>query len=97
MKSYNITTNGLTTLPGKWLLVAIVINSKGASSNTATIYDDIEGQETVERRIAKIDTTDSVTRLDFGLPIQYGINIRTATGTAPNLTVIYKEEPTLYN
>lgn len=90
-KSYNITTNGLTTLPGRWIFEAIVINTAGASSNTATLYDDVEGEETPEKRKATIDTTSAIGRLDYGLPMFDGINIRTATGTAPDLTVIYKE------
>lgn len=89
-KSYNITGNGLTTIPGRWILEAIVINKKGASSNVAKVYDDVEGEETPEKRKATIDTTANVQRLDYGIPMFEGINIRVETGTAGDLTVIYK-------
>ena|SRR3990167_521843 len=92
-KSRNITTNGLTSISGKLILIAIVINTKGASSNTAKIYDDVYGEETPEKLKATIDTTDRVGRIDYGIPMYEGINIRTATGTASNITVIYAETP----
>jgi|GEM_PF-1912448 hypothetical protein len=87
----NIKENGLTSLTGKFILIAVVINSKGASSNVAKIYDDIEGEETPERIIATIDTTSAIGRLNYGLPIYNGINIRTVTGTAPDITIIYRK------
>ena len=89
----NITTNGLTSTPGKLVLIAIVVNTKGGSSNTAKIYDDASGDESPERLIATIDTTASVGRIEYGLPMYRGINIRMATGTAANLTLIYSETP----
>lgn len=89
-RSYNISSNGLTTIPGRWILERIIINSKGASSNTAKIYDDVEGEETSENLKATIDTTASVGSLEYRIPMFNGINVRTATGTAPNLTVVYK-------
>ena len=92
-KSKNITTNGLTSISGKLVLIAIVINTKGASANTVKIYDDINGEETPEKLKATIDTTANVQRLDYGIPMFEGINIRTATGTAPDITVIYAETP----
>ena len=92
-KSQNITTNGLTSISGKFVLIAIVINTKGGSSNTAKIYDDVNGEETPEKLKATIDTTANVQRLDYGIPMFEGINIRTATGTPADLTVIYSETP----
>ena len=84
---------GLTSTPGKFVLVAIVINTKGGSSNTVKIYDDVSGEETPEQLIATIDTTEAAKRLDYGLPMYRGINIRVATGTAANLTLIYAPTP----
>src|SRR3990167_2722736 len=92
-KSKNITTNGLTSITGKLVLIAIVINTKGASSNTAKIYDDANGEETPEKLKGTIDTTDRVGRIEYGLPMYEGINIRTATGTPADITVIYAETP----
>lgn len=99
-KRINITTNGTTVLPvpsnpsRKFVLIRIVINAKGASSNTATIYDS---NETIgannEQLIGKIDTTANIATLEYGLPLYNGIYIVTATGTAPDLTVVYAETP----
>src|SRR3990167_6360172 len=91
--SRNTTTKGLTSISGKFVLIAIVINTKGGSSNTAKIYDDVNGEETPENLIATIDTTGATIRLDYGLPMLKGINIRTATGTDADLTVIYAPTP----
>ena len=92
-KSRNITNNGLTSITGKFVFIAIVINTKGGSSNTIKIYDDVNGEETPENLKATIDTTEAAKRLDYGIPMLKGINIRTATGTAADLTVIYAETP----
>ena len=92
-KYKNITTNGLTSTPGKSVLIAIVINTKGASSNTAKIYDDITGEETPGQLVATIDTTATIGRIEYGIFMSKGINIRTATGTPADITVIYAETP----
>lgn len=91
IKTYNITANTTTILPGRFILEAIVVNQKGASSNTAAIYDSNETYGANAQRLkATVDTTTSVGRLDYGIPCFDGIYIVTATGTAPNLTVIYR-------
>jgi len=92
-KSKNITTLGLTSISGKLVLIAIVINTKGGSSNTAKIYDDANGEETPEKLKATIDTTGAVVRLDYGIIMYEGINIRTATGTPADITVVYSDTP----
>ena len=89
----NITTNGLVSIPGKFVLIAVVVNTRGGSSNTVKIYDDVSGEETPEQLIGTLDTTASVGRVPYGLPIYRGINIRMATGTAANLTLIYAPTP----
>ena len=88
-KFYNITGNGSTTLDGKLVLIRVVVNTKGGSSNTATVYAD--AYPTPEYKIGKIDTTASVTSIEYGIPCLTGIHIVTATGTAADLTVVYKE------
>ena len=92
-KSKNITTNGLTSTPGKSVLVAVVVNTKGSSSNVARIYDDVTGEETPAQLVATIDTTDRVGRIEYGIIMYRGINVRTITGTAADLTLIYAETP----
>lgn len=96
----NITTNGTTViaLPNnpvqKYVLVAIVVNTKGSSSNTATLYDS---NTTIganpDNKIATIDTTASVGRINYGVPLFNGVYIVTATGTAADLTLIYAVTP----
>ena len=93
-KTYNITTNGVTTLPGKVVLIRVVVNKKGSSSNTATIYDSTEALGAdPELKKATIDTTANVGALEYGFPCFNGIYIDVATGTAPDLTIVYKETP----
>ena len=97
-KTYNIKTNGTTFIPvpanpvGKLVLVRIVINTKGASSNTAVIYDS---NETLgandDYRKAGLDTVNTTGHIDYGFPMFNGIYIVVATGTAPDMTVVYKE------
>ena len=89
-QTYNITTNGVTNLVGKFVLVAIVINTKGTSSNTLTIYDS---DSTTENKKGKLDTTASIGRIEYGIPMYKGIYLVTATGTAPDVTVIYSPTP----
>lgn len=95
-KTYNITTNGITQIPvpanprRKLVLIALVVNTKGASSNTAIIYDSAT---TEENKIGTIDTVNTFGRIEYGIPIYNGLRIVTATGTAPDITVIYSETP----
>jgi len=91
-KTYNIKTLGTTTLPGKFLLVAIIVGTKGASANTATIYDSttaLGAESSLERGI--LDTVNTLGRVEYGIPMFNGIYIVTATGTASNLLVIYRD------
>lgn len=97
-KSYNVTTNGEVVIPvptnpaSKWLLCRIVVNKKGASSNVAVLYDSNEtlGKNS-ELKKGTIDTTDKVTSIEYGLIMVNGIFLDVNTGTAPDLTIIYKE------
>lgn len=99
-KTYNITTNGTTFIPlpanpaGKLVLVRIVVNTKGASSNTATIYDSNETLGTApELRKGALDTVNTLGSVEYGFPMYNGIYIVVATGTAADMTVVYKETP----
>jgi len=97
-KTLNITTNGTVVIPipanpaGKLVLVRLVINKKGASSNSATIYDsnDTIGANAQQRK-GTLDTTVNVGSIEYGFPCFNGIYIVVATGTAPDITVVYKE------
>ena len=99
-KTYNITQNGTTFIPlpanpaGKLVLVRIIVNTKGASSNTAAIYDS---NETIgannERKKGTLDTVNTIGSIEYGLPMFNGIYIVVATGTAADMTVVYAETP----
>jgi hypothetical protein len=90
----NITTNA-TTVASKvpCRLVKIINNKPGASANTATVYDNTAGSGT---KIATIDTTQAaVSEWGYDCNCDTGLTVVTATGTAPDLTVIigpYQDE-----
>lgn len=99
-KTYNITANGVTIIPlpandtGKFVLVRLIINKKGASSNTATIYDsNATLGANSDYRKGTLDTTVSIGSIECGYPMYNGIYIDVATGTAPDITVVYKDTP----
>ncbi len=81
-------TSNTTTTPktSSGLLHAISINTKGASANVATVYDNTAGSGTV---IAVIDTTAQVSTLFYDVVFNTGLTIVTATGTAADLTVCW--------
>jgi hypothetical protein len=84
----NITTNTTTTVKsGAGTLACIAVNTKGASSNTATIYDNTAGSGTL---IGKIDTTTAVGVQCYNVAFGTGLTIVTATGTGADLTVSYR-------
>lgn len=72
---------------GAGTLVRIVINTKGASSNTLTVYDSLAGSGT---KIATIDTTTAVVALEFGVAFGIGLTIVSATGTGADYTAVYR-------
>ena len=87
-KFKNITTNGNTIVDESVELVALVLNTKGASSNTAKIYlGTVVDPQNV---IGTIDTTVTPDRFDYGIPCPSGVLVVTATGTAPDITLIYR-------
>ena len=84
----NITTTGTTTIKsGAGIFRRLVINTKGVSSNTFTIYDNTAGSGTV---IATVDTVNSTGSLEYGLAFSTGLTIVSAAGTSANATVIYE-------
>jgi len=71
-------------------LIRIVVNTKGASSNTAKIYDSADTEENLK---GTLDTTANVGAIEYGFPLYNGLRIVTAAGTAPDITVVYAETP----
>lgn len=85
-----LTANGTTPVKysGATKLNKIIINTKGASSNTLTVRDGAADGIIV----AVIDTTTSIGTINFGdVLLKYGLTLVSATGTAPDVTVIYDE------
>lgn len=86
--SSHITTLATTVVKsGKGALHAICINTKGATADTATVYDNTAGSGTV---LAVIDTTSAVGCLMYDIGFNTGLTIVTAAGTAPDMTVSYR-------
>ena len=85
----HITTNTTTAVKSSaGVLRRIVINTKGSSSNTLTIYDNTSGSGTT---IGIIDTANGVSgHFEYGVNFSTGLTIVTANGTAADVTVIYE-------
>lgn len=84
----NITTNTTTTVKGgSGILHAIVINTKGATANTATIFDNTTNSGT---KIGTMDTTTGVGTILYDARFGTGLTIVTASGTAPDMTVVFR-------
>lgn len=66
-------------------LIGIVINTKGASSNLLTIYDNTAGSGTV---VGVIDTTVATGFLRYGCILKTGCTVKSTTGTGADLTII---------
>jgi hypothetical protein len=83
----NLSANGTTTVKsGAGLLHSLCINTKGATGNTATLYDNTSGSGT---KIATIDTTAQVQTLLYDVGFTTGLTIVLATGTSADITVSY--------
>lgn len=79
--------NGTTVIKsGPGVLASVTINTKGASSNTLTVYDNTAGSGTV---IAVIDTTTALGTIPYDIIYNTGLTIVLATGTAADVTVAY--------
>ena len=74
---------------GGGTLHGLNINTKGAASNTLTLYDNTAGSGT---KIATLDTTASLGAIiSFGAGIDFatGLTAVSATGTGADYTVVY--------
>jgi len=81
--------NSLTTTvvkSGPGYLHSITVNSKGATGNTATVYDNTAGSGSV---LAVIDVTANLVTLLYDIQFLTGLTLVTASGTAADLTVSY--------
>lgn len=85
----NVAAGTATTVvkSGAGTLASITINTKGASSNTLTVYDNTAGSGT---KIATIDTTVAAITLNFNVAFATGLTIVSATGTGADYTVAYR-------
>lgn len=85
----NLAANATTTVKtGAGTLDSIVINTVGASANTITVYDNTAGSGT---KIATVDgTIAGGTRIIYNVAFTTGLTIVIATGTAANITVVYR-------
>lgn len=93
-KSINITTNGLTVIPGKLVLVDIIVNTKGGSGNTAQIFDSTAAiGANQDRKKGTLDTVNTLGNVRYNIFMGSGIYIVTGGGTAPDLTIVYAETP----
>jgi hypothetical protein len=83
----NITTNTTTTVKtGSGLLHAVVINTKGATSNIAKIYDG-SASGTL---LATIDTTGGAATLWYDVQFSQSLTVVTSAGTCADLTICYR-------
>lgn len=81
----HLAANGTTTIKsGSGQLKSITVNTKGASSNVATVYDNTAGSGTV---IAVLDTTAGVGTLNYDVAFGTGLTVALATGTSADITV----------
>lgn len=85
----NVAAGTATTVvkSGAGIFASITINTKGASSNTLTVYDNTAGSGT---KIATIDTTAAQVTLNFNVAFAAGLTIVSATGTGADYTVAYR-------
>jgi hypothetical protein len=82
-----IEANGSTAVKGSpGTLQAVVINTKGASSNVLKLYDGADNTGTL---IATIDTTVDPGTFLYGLVFTAGLYAVLGTGTAAKLTIIF--------
>ena len=87
----NITTSATTLVKtGAGTLYGVFINTKGASSNTATLYDSLTGSGTKIGTIDTTATTGPFLNSENGLAFSTGLTVVTATGTQADITISYK-------
>lgn len=85
----HITTNTTTVVKATaGILHKVIINTKGATANVLTLYNDTTGG--TANAIAVIDTTTGVDNIDYDLGFSNGLQAVTATGTAADITIVYR-------
>jgi hypothetical protein len=85
-KYTNIAANGTVVVAtGQGVLRCITINSKGATGNTATVYDNTSA---AGNKIATIDTTSGVLTLRYDCEYATGLTVVLANGTTADITVV---------
>jgi hypothetical protein len=83
----HLNPNGTTTIKsGAGWLHNIVINVKGSSGNTITVYDNTAASGTI---IAVIDPTAQLVTLNYDVGFTTGLTVVLASGTAADITVSY--------
>lgn len=83
----NLAANGTTTLvAGPGTLVAVNINTKGATANTLDIFDNTAGSGT---KIGHWDTTVQPQSFYLECSFAIGLTVVIAAGTAADITLTY--------
>lgn len=71
------------------ILHSIVINTKGASANTLAVYNDVSA--VAGNQIAAIDSTNAaIGAILLDVKCTLGITVVLATGTAADITVVWR-------
>lgn len=85
----HLNANGTTTVKsGAGVLRRIVVNTKGSTANTLTIYDNTTATGAV---IGAVDTVNAAGgAFDYELDFTTGLTVVLAGGTAADITIIYE-------
>lgn len=84
----NLAANATTTVKtGAGFLHTMTINTKGATANTVTVYDNTAASGT---KIGTFDTTLGQQTFVFDIAFSTGLTAIIATGTAADITFTYK-------
>ncbi len=82
----NIGATVVKASPG--MLLFVVINTKGATGNTLTVYDAADGS--TSNVVAVIDTTSALGAISYNLSLTNGLTYAMATGSAADVTIVYQ-------
>ncbi len=84
----NLAANATTLVKtGEGVLHSVTINDQGAAANTIKIYDGLTAAGTL---LATIDSVTTTGTLLFDLKFLVGLTIVIGTGTAGDITVMYR-------
>lgn len=85
----HLNTNATTVVVGVPVeLISVVINSKGATGNTLTLYDNATAASGTV--IAVIDTTSVIGDIQYNILVKNGITAIMQTGTAGDATICWR-------